>query len=168
MDERIAEVLSALNIICAAAYRNGTQATVIEPQKALIKRLLTAVDTELNERHKMTLDEFQRAVNRTYQPLPLKEGVLFAAVGIAKEMGEVCDIVAKERWHDYSFDKDKFIFELGDVIWYVAAGATAVGVPLSVVAERNKKKLDRRYPDGYDHERCKNRDTNLEEAGFET
>ena len=50
MDERISEALDALNVICAAGYREGTPASMIEPQKGLIKRLLLAVDTELAER----------------------------------------------------------------------------------------------------------------------
>ena len=49
------------------------------------------------------------------------------------------------------------IEELGDVLWYIFEGARVLGIDASEIAERNVIKLSKRYPDGFDPERSKNR-----------
>ena len=168
MDERIAEALSALSIICAAAYRNGTQATVIEPQKALIKRLLTAVDRDLAEQENMSLNQYQTAAKRTLGTMAMQETLINACLGLAGESGEVCDMVKKMRFQGHPLELSDLVLELGDVLWYVAAAASALGVQLDTVGKRNIEKIMKRYPDGFDPERSRHRDEHLEGAGFET
>jgi NTP pyrophosphatase (non-canonical NTP hydrolase) len=50
------------------------------------------------------------------------------------------------------------IKEAGDLLWYIAQMATALDIPLSVIAERNIAKLEARYPDGFDSQRSINRE----------
>ena len=57
----------------------------------------------------------------------------------------------------HELDKDKMIEELGDVLWYIFEGARVLGIDASEIAERNVIKLSKRYPDGFDPERSKNR-----------
>ena len=78
-------------------------------------------------------------------------------MGLAGEAGEVCDALKKVVFHDHPLDKDKLIEELGDVLWYVAALAATIDVPLEVIARRNAKKLEERYPAGFDPLRSRNR-----------
>lgn len=80
-----------------------------------------------------------------------------AAMGLAGEAGEVVDYMKKVDWHGYELDKNKVAEELGDVLWYVALMADAIGIGMAEVAERNIEKLRERYPAGFDPERSRNR-----------
>ena len=53
--------------------------------------------------------------------------------------------------------------EIGDVLWYCAELATALGVTLDEIAQGNVDKLRRRYPDGFDPERSIHREGATEE-----
>ena len=47
---------------------------------------------------------------------------------------------------------------MGDVLWYVAETATAIGVTLEDVARHNVEKLKKRYPAGFEAERSLHRE----------
>ena len=49
------------------------------------------------------------------------------------------------------------IEELGDVAWYLAVLCDAIGSDLDTVMEENLKKLDQRYPEGFDPYRSQHR-----------
>ncbi len=99
------------------------------------------------------LDVYQFEARRTVGDSTL--AVL--ALGVAGEAGEVADLIKKHVGHGHQLDKDKLVKELGDVLYYVATLADAVGVPLSEVAAKNIAKLRVRYPDGFSTERSLNR-----------
>jgi NTP pyrophosphatase (non-canonical NTP hydrolase) len=71
------------------------------------------------------------------------------AVGLAGETGELIDLLKKKIFHGHTVPEEKIISELGDVLWYVAALAESLGVPLDYVAQANVAKLRKRYPDGF-------------------
>jgi NTP pyrophosphatase (non-canonical NTP hydrolase) len=97
----------------------------------------------------MTLDEYQTAAARTMNPrLTASERLLDAAAGTAEEGAEVLAHVRKHLFQGRSLDKEKLAEELGDVLWCVAATATASGLKLEDIAARNTQKLARRWPDG--------------------
>ena len=48
--------------------------------------------------------------------------------------------------------------ELGDVAWYLAETATAIGYPLEEILQMNIDKLRARYPEGFAVERSVNRE----------
>ena len=75
--------------------------------------------------------------------------LVWNAIGLAGEAGEVADTIKKAVFHQHGLDRDELIKELGDVLWYVAALCTKLDVPLSEVMNRNIDKLMARYPDGY-------------------
>ena len=110
----------------------------------------------------MTIDEYQQAALRTANVSAYKDALSAmtnAALGLCGESGEVADIVKKATFqgHDFESEKEHVVKELGDVAWYLALGAWAVGVPLSEIFELNIEKLKRRYPDGFDAERSMHR-----------
>lgn len=49
------------------------------------------------------------------------------------------------------------IEELGDVAWYLAVLCNAIGSDLDTVMEENLKKLEQRYPEGFDPYRSQHR-----------
>ena len=64
----------------------------------------------------------------------------------------------KHSFQGHDLDVNHVAEELGDVLWYVAVGAEAIGLTLGEVAQRNIDKLKRRYPDGFDKSRSINRE----------
>ena len=84
--------------------------------------------------------------------------VLYAAIGICGEAGEVSELVKKYAYHGHAIDKDHLARELGDVLWYVSYMAHLFGYSLGEIMEMNQDKLSKRYPDGkFDEERSRNR-----------
>jgi NTP pyrophosphatase (non-canonical NTP hydrolase) len=72
-----------------------------------------------------------------------------AAKGLATEAGEFHDALKKHLFYGRPLDKENLKEELGDLMWYVALAANALGVPLSSILEANVAKLQRRYPQGF-------------------
>lgn len=64
------------------------------------------------------------------------DNVLYAAVGLAGETGEVCDLIKKTYRlgaRHRPLDVDELASELGDVLFYVAALANAYGIDLEEI-----------------------------------
>ena len=110
----------------------------------------------------MTINEYQLAALRTAQTYKLtaNELLLNAALGLCGESGEVADIVKKFRFQGHDFDFDHIAKELGDVAWYLAVGAYAIGYDLETILQMNVDKLKARYPDGFSVDRSLHRDKN--------
>lgn len=75
------------------------------------------------------------------------------SLGLTGEAGEVADYVKKVVAHGHALDADKLAKELGDVLWYTAVMADAIGRSLEDIAAQNIVKLKARYPEGFSHER---------------
>ncbi|WP_067840614.1 nucleoside triphosphate pyrophosphohydrolase family protein [Nocardia lijiangensis] len=95
-------------------------------------------------------DAYQLEVRRTaIDGLSTREDILLGAIGLCGESGEVAELVKKHVFHGDQLDRTLLIGEMGDVLWYLAHLANALGVSLEDVAARNVEKLRRRYPDGF-------------------
>ena len=103
----------------------------------------------------MTINDYQKEALRTVnQYAGLIEN---AALGLCGESGEVADMVKKAFFQGHELDRIRFAKELGDVAWYLAVGAFAIGYELETVLQMNVDKLRKRYPDGFDPTRSRNR-----------
>lgn len=80
------------------------------------------------------------------------ESIIYPTLGLASEMGEVAGKVKKVlRDNNGEFSDEKRIEiadELGDVLWYAAALARDLKIPLADIAERNLAKLKDRQARG--------------------
>jgi len=83
--------------------------------------------------------------------------LVWNALGLAGEAGEVADIIKKGVFHQHGIDREKLIKELGDVAWYLAAICTKFNIALEDVLIVNLDKLNKRYPDGYSSEQSQKR-----------
>ena len=84
--------------------------------------------------------------------------VLYAAIGMCGEAGEVSELVKKYAYHGHAIDTEHLARELGDVLWYVSYMAHLFGYSLGKIMAMNQDKLAKRYPDGkFDEERSRNR-----------
>ena len=77
--------------------------------------------------------------------------LLTAAIGMASESGEFCEIVKKMIFQGKEFNEDNMFHmkrELGDVLWYIAQACMALGTDFDELIEMNVEKLKSRYPGG--------------------
>ena len=106
----------------------------------------------------MEINEYQKLAMVTLnRELDEKEMLTNSVMGLCGESGEACDLVKKHLFHGHELDRESLIKELGDVAWYLADGAEALGIPLEEVFERNIEKLRRSYPEGFSSEKSINR-----------
>lgn len=107
----------------------------------------------------MTLNEYQIAAQRTSRTDMTPDAHLSnAMLGLAGETGECCDLVKKRFYQDGRDIRDSLLDELGDVLWYVAEAASAMGWTLDEIAGHNVQKLRKRYPGGFAAERSLHRE----------
>ena len=107
----------------------------------------------------MDLAAYEKAAARTApDDAAERETLLLAALGLAGEAGEVADHIKKVAFQGHDLDADHVAEELGDILWYAALAARAIGVSLADVAAKNIRKLERRYPDGFSSERSRERE----------
>ena len=108
----------------------------------------------------MTINEYQTAAMRTSSKeiLP-SEHLMNGALGLAGESGEVADIVKKVFMQGHPMDREHLAKELGDVCWYIAETATAIGYDLETIMQMNIEKLMKRYPEGFSTEKSQHRET---------
>jgi len=103
----------------------------------------------------MDATEYQLAAARTLIDRPDFEladseiMIIWNAVGLAGEAGEICELVKKGIFHQHGLDNAKVFKELGDLCWYLAAFCTKLGFDLGDVMDGNIAKLLTRYPNGY-------------------
>lgn len=107
----------------------------------------------------MTLNEYEELAQRTARmDLSWEDHLFNGVLGLAGEAGECADLVKKQFFQDGRAIRNDLIDELGDVMWYVAETAAALGVSLEEVAARNVEKLKKRYPEGFEAERSLHRE----------
>lgn len=97
----------------------------------------------------ITANDYQRAAMRTAGD-DEESYLLNGVMGLCGEAGEVIDLVKKHLHQGHELDHVKVVEELGDVLWYCALIAEAVGATLSEVMQDNIRKLEERYPSGFD------------------
>lgn len=100
----------------------------------------------------MTINEYQKAAMRTVSGIAgaSKENQLLnGAMGLCGESGEFMDLLKKNMFHGHNMDKVHMAKELGDIAWYLATTADALGYDLETILQMNIDKLLARYPDGF-------------------
>ena len=106
----------------------------------------------------MTINEYQKLAMTTLNPeLSRKDVLINGVMGLCGESGEAIDIVKKWLAQGHELDQEKLAKELGDICWYLAETATALGLSLEDIMAANIEKLKKRYPQGFDSERSVNR-----------
>ena len=110
----------------------------------------------------MTINEYQAAALRTAQTEKFlaSDLLLNSALGLCGESGEVADLVKKHIFQGHDIDFDHIAKELGDISWYLAVGAYAIGYDLETILQMNVDKLKARYPNGFSADRSLHRAEN--------
>ena len=80
--------------------------------------------------------------------------LLTSVIGMMAESGEFAEVVKKKIFQaDTQFTNDEIFHmkrELGDVLWYWVQGCIALGFTPDEVMDENIKKLESRYPNGFE------------------
>ena len=108
----------------------------------------------------MTLNEYQTEAMRTASGVTASSDenlMLNGAMGLNGEAGEVIDIFKKYMFQGHELDVPHIAKKLGDCLWYIAILAKGAGYTLDEIAEMNKAKLRKRYPDGFEADKSLHR-----------
>ena len=80
--------------------------------------------------------------------------LLTSVIGMLAESGEFAEVVKKKVFQaDSKFSVDEIFHmkrELGDVLWYWVQGCKALGFTPDEVMDENIRKLESRYPNGFE------------------
>jgi len=79
--------------------------------------------------------------------------LLTAGIGLSGEIGEFNEIIKKIMFQEKTFDAashEHMKRELGDVLWYWVQGCKALGFTPDEVMDENIRKLEKRYPNGFE------------------
>jgi NTP pyrophosphatase (non-canonical NTP hydrolase) len=108
----------------------------------------------------MTPNSYQKAALRTKNnKLNFVEQLQNGIMGLNGEAGECIDLLKKHLFQGHELNKEHIAKELGDIAWYLAISADAIGYDLETIFQMNINKLKDRYPDGFDSEFSINRKT---------
>lgn len=91
----------------------------------------------------MLFDDYQK-VAKTTAIYPENYKIVYPALGLAGEAGEVCEKIKKSIRDGKPLDVQQLTLELGDVLWYISAIASDAGILLDTVAQNNLLKLKSR------------------------
>ena len=109
----------------------------------------------------MTINEYQKEALRTESGMNKEyPRLLNGVMGLCGESGECIDLMKKALYQGHSLDKEHLAKELGDVAWYLAVSADALGYDLETILQMNVDKLRNRYPEGFKVEQSLHRSSN--------
>lgn len=101
-------------------------------------------------------NEFQKRALETVDSsdsMLLLQGVM----GMCGEAGEACELLKKKMFQGHPLDKEHVAKEIGDVLWYAAVTAHALGYTLDEIMEMNIEKREKRYRGEFSVEKSLNR-----------
>lgn len=113
----------------------------------------------------MDANDYQMEALRTESPFPYDNveidedsiRLMQGLMGLNGEAGEAIDIFKKHFFQGHELDREHLAKELGDIAWYLAVSADALGYDLETIFVMNVEKLRARYPEGFEVDRSVNR-----------
>ncbi len=104
----------------------------------------------MQESKENDFDIYQKKAMRTMDNKQAIRGLVTqSCIGMAGEVGEVCNLWEKHYSQGHNFDEisKQITSELGDILWYLTLCCEALGIGLSDIAKANIAKLEKRYSD---------------------
>lgn len=95
----------------------------------------------------MNINQYNEFV-KAMKVYPEKHAIVYPALGLAGESGEIAEKVKKWLRGDRELDADLLVKEIGDVMWYVVSLADDLGFTLQEVINANVEKLSSRKERG--------------------
>lgn len=105
----------------------------------------------------MHLNNYQALAARTINKELSGDCVLAHALhGLCAEVGELHGIFQK-LFQGHEINKEHAMKECGDILWMLCEFITVNGWTLEEIARMNIEKLKKRYPDGFEEEKSRER-----------
>ncbi|HCH8772098.1 TPA: hypothetical protein NNT57_004559 [Salmonella enterica] len=191
------KVVANLSVATAATYQQGALRTKSDSyfgqhqSRNVLRGYLSFIIGNNNE-----LDHIKKAMfygrglgehtpvlgkdNNLQTGCPKLRDIIHSIIGINTEGGELAErldaILARNEDatlpDDSSVlltdeDKVNLFEEMGDVLWYIAIGAEALGVTLDQIMFANLDKLKKRFPEKFTEDAANNRDIEAEQNNLE-
>lgn len=93
--------------------------------------------------------EYQNRSARTMNDLEFHEALSNWCLGLCGEVGEISEHLKKHLFHGEKLDYGEVEKEIGDLLWYMSALCSSLGLSLEDVAKGNMRKLEDRHPQGF-------------------
>ena len=120
------------------------------------------VDSTTSSESKYTGDLVMRLTSLQTQNKDIAwSRIMTSAIGMLAESGEFAEIMKKILFQGKVMNEDNRFHmkrELGDVLWYWIQGCIALGYEPEEVMKENIKKLESRYPNGFEIARSEKRE----------
>ena len=120
------------------------------------------VDSTTSSESKYTGDLIMRLTTLQTQHKDIAwSRLMTSAIGMLAESGEFAEIMKKILFQGKVMNEDNRFHmkrELGDVLWYWIQGCIALGYEPEEVMQENIKKLESRYPNGFEIARSEKRE----------
>ena len=127
-----------------------------KPAVNCLAYVLTAYEN-LKDREAMTGNEYQKLAERTMNTTKSKNELeMHALHGMVGEIGEIHSLYQK-IYQGHNLNETHIKKELGDLLWFIAEYCTVKGWDLEDVMRMNIKKLEDRYPNGFEADRSLHR-----------
>lgn len=88
----------------------------------------------------MNDDEYTEITRKT-AIYPSDVALMYLALGITSEVGEITSLLKKSIRDDKPYDREHLISELGDALWYLTRLADTLNTSLGELKSRNAEKL---------------------------
>lgn len=106
----------------------------------------------------MDSKEYQKGVGRTRNKYcSVEDEMKNYCLGMASEVGELVGHIKHVVFHKWDLDEKYVLEEMGDIFWYVIALASVLELDIDEIFKYNLAKLKKRYPDGFDPGKSRNR-----------
>ena len=120
------------------------------------------VDTTTSDESKHSIAFIGRVHSLTEENRGINQARLMtSAIGMMAESGEYTEIMKKIIFQGKELNEDERFHmkrELGDILWYWCQGCLALGYTPEEVMAENIRKLEKRYPNGFEVVRSENRE----------
>lgn len=109
----------------------------------------------------------ESAAAKEFRPTVKESRLQHGILGLVTEAAELADALKKLQAYGKPIDETNIVEELGDLEFYLSLVRDAIGVSRDEVINANFKKLESRYPGGFNAERAMRRDLNAERNALE-
>lgn len=110
--------------------------------------------------------DFEAISNRLANTKTIR--LLHGALGLVTEAGEFADVLKKHIFYGREIDEVNLSEEVGDLFWYCAIIADALGEDFGDIMQRNVDKLRARYPNKFTEYDALHRDVAVERTILES
>lgn len=122
-----------------------------------VEEMIDSDVEEMIDNESLTANAYQRMAERTIdRNLKVVDVEYHALHGMVGEIGEIHSIFQKE-YQGHDIEEEHLKKEVGDLLWFIAEFCSANSWELEDIMRMNIKKLEARYPEGFEADKSLHR-----------